>query len=119
MRISLWDTYGGSMPSGWVRFLMEQYHFPMKVIYPQDVDAGDLRKKYDVIIFVTRAIPPASGREDDIFRGMDREPKEESTPAEYRSHLGRITATKSIPQIKSFLEAGGTVVTIGTSTNLA
>ena len=119
MRIALWDTYGGSMPSGWVRFLMEQYHFPMKVIYPQDIDAGDLRKKYDVIVFVTRAIPPASGGDNDVFRGLEREPKEESTPAEYKPQLGKITAAKSIPQIKSFLEAGGTVVTIGSSTNLA
>jgi hypothetical protein len=119
MRIALWDTYGGSMPSGWVRFLMEQYHFPMKVIYPADIDAGDLKKKFDVIIFVTRAIPPATGADNDIFRGLEREPKEESTPAEYRPWLGKITATKSIPQIKAFLEAGGSVVTIGTSTNLA
>ncbi|GAB3699409.1 M14 family metallopeptidase [Spirosoma flavus] len=119
MRIALWDTYGGSMPSGWVRWLMEQYHFPMKVIFPQDIDAGDLKKKYDVIVFVTRAIPPVGGREEDIFSAMEREPKEESTPAEYRQMLGKITAAKSIPQLKTFLEAGGTVVTIGSSTNLA
>ncbi|RIV24973.1 peptidase [Fibrisoma montanum] len=119
MRIALWDTYGGSMPSGWVRWLMEQYHFPMKVIYPSDIDAGDLRKKYDVIVFVTRAIPPVRGEDNDIFRALEREPKEENTPAEYRPWLGKITANKSIPQIKAFLEAGGTVVTIGSSTNLA
>ncbi|GAB4017785.1 M14 family metallopeptidase [Spirosoma koreense] len=119
MRIALWDTYGGSMPSGWIRWLMEQYHFPMKVIYPQDIDAGDLRKKFDVIVFVTRAIPPMRGGDNDIFSAFEREPKEESTPAEYRPWLGKITATKSIPQIKAFLEAGGNVVTIGSSTNLA
>ncbi|WP_020602126.1 M14 family metallopeptidase [Spirosoma spitsbergense] len=119
MRIALWDTYGGSMPSGWVRWLMEQYHFPMKLVYPADIDAGDLRKKFDVIVFVTRAIPPVHGEDENEFRGMSREPKEEETPAEYRSTLGKITASKSIPQIKSFLEAGGTVVTIGSSTNLA
>ena len=119
MRIGLWDTYGGSMPSGWVRWLMEQYHFPMKVIYPNDIDAGDLKKKFDVIVFVTRAIPPTTGVDNDIFRGLEREPKEETTPAEYRPWLGKITATKSIPQLKAFLEAGGSVVTIGSSTNLA
>lgn len=32
-RIALWDTYGGSMPSGWVRWLMEQYHFDADIIY--------------------------------------------------------------------------------------
>lgn len=119
MRIALWDTYGGSMPSGWIRWIMEQYHFPMKVIYPGDVDAGDLRKKFDVIVFVTRAIPPLRGQDVDIFSALEREPKEETTPAEYRARLGKITADKSIPQLKTFLEAGGTVVTIGSSTNLA
>ncbi|WP_080057689.1 M14 family metallopeptidase [Spirosoma aerolatum] len=119
MRIALWDTYGGSMPSGWIRWMMEQYHFPMKVVYPQDIDAGDLRKKFDVIVFVTRAIPALRGGENDPFSGFEREPKEENTPAEYRPWLGKITPTKSIPQLKAFLEAGGNIVTIGSSTNLA
>ena len=119
MRIALWDTYGGSMPSGWVRWLMEQYHFPMTVIYPQDIDAGDLRKKFDVIVFVTQAIPALNPSGESTGFAARRDPKSEEIPAEYRPHLGRITAEKSIPQIKSFLEAGGSIVTIGTSTNLA
>ena len=121
-RIALWDTYGGSMPSGWVRWLMEQYRFPMQVVYTQDIDAGDLRKKYDVIVFVTRAIPGVGNapiRPDGESSFTAKEPKAEELPAEYRSWLGKITADKSIPQLKKFLEAGGRVVTIGSSTNLA
>ena len=122
MRIALWDTYGGSMPSGWVRWLMEQYHFPIQVIYAQDIDAGDLRKKYDVIVFVTRAIPGvgnAVSRTEGESGSTAKEPKAEELPAEYRTWLGKITADKSIPQLKTFMEAGGSVVTIGSSTNLA
>ena len=121
-RIALWDTYGGSMPSGWVRWLMEQYHFPAQIIYAQDIDAGDLRKKYDVIVFVTRAIPAvgnAGGNRMEGEFGPIKDPKAEELPAEYRTWLGKITAEKSIPQVKKFLEAGGSVVTIGSSTNLA
>ncbi len=122
MRVALWDTYGGSMPSGWVRWLMEQYHFPTQVIYAQDIDAGDLRKKYDVIVFVTRAIPgvgTAVSRTDGESGSTAKEPKAEELPAEYRTWLGKITAEKSVPQLKTFMEAGGSVVTIGSSTNLA
>lgn len=124
MRIALWDSYGGSMPSGWVRWLMEQYHFPIQVVYAQDIDAGDLRKKFDVILFVTRAIPaPSSGANrggEGEFGGFaSREPKVEEIPAEYRPWMGRITADKSIPQLKKFMEEGGSIVTIGSSTNLA
>ncbi len=119
LRIGLWDTYGGSIPSGWIRWMMEQYHFPYERIYAQDIDAGNLKSKYDVIVFVTRAIPPVGGEAADRSLFADRTPKPEEVPAEFRKMLGKITPEKSIPQLKAFLEAGGSVVTLGTSTNLA
>jgi hypothetical protein len=115
-RIALWDAYGGSMPSGWIRWIMEQYHFPATVIYAKDIDSGDLRSKYDVIVFVGGAIPSTTQTGESRF---GREPNPDSIPAEYRSHLGRITPAKSIPALKKFLEAGGHIVTIGSSANLA
>jgi hypothetical protein len=57
LRIGLWDTYGGSMSSGWVRLLMEQFNFKASLVYAKDIEAGDLNKKYDVLIFVPGAIP--------------------------------------------------------------
>lgn len=119
LRIALWDTYGGSMPSGWVRWLMEQYHFPMKVVFAQDIDAGDLKKKFDVIVFVSQAIPPVGRPTESTGPYARRDPRPDDIPAEFRPWLGRITADKSIPQLKTFLNEGGSIVTIGTSTNLA
>ncbi|QJD78445.1 M14 family metallopeptidase [Spirosoma rhododendri] len=121
MRIGLWDTYGGSMASGWVRWLMEQYHYPAELVYAQDIDAGNLKKKYDVIVFVTRAIPAVGNArgENEYGGAASRGPKAEEIPADFRPWLGRITADKSVPQLKQFMESGGQVVTIGTSTNLA
>jgi len=120
LRIGLWDVYGGSIPSGWLRLLMDQFHYSYNVIYPKDIDAGDLKSKYDVIVFVTRAIPPVGGEANDR-RSLygDKTPKAEDVPAEFRKMIGKITAEKSIPQLKSFLEAGGEVVALGSSTNLA
>jgi hypothetical protein len=57
MRVGLWDRFGGSMPSGWTRFLLEQYEFQFSVVYPQDLDAGNLNAKYDALVFVDGAIP--------------------------------------------------------------
>lgn len=111
-RVALWDRYGGSMPSGWCRWLLEQFEFPFEVVYPQALDAGDLRSKYDVIIFMTGAIP-------------ERDPERTgggpvvSVPAQYRSWLGSVSVAKTVPQLRAFLEAGGTVLTVGTSTQLA
>jgi len=33
-RIALADVYGGSMPSGWDRWLLEQFEFPYTVVFP-------------------------------------------------------------------------------------
>ena len=57
VRIGLWDQYGGSMASGWTRWLLEQYEFPFEVVYPQTLDAGNLNAKYDVLVFVDGGIP--------------------------------------------------------------
>ena len=52
VRIGLWDQYGGSMPSGWVRWILEQYEFPYERAFPAALDAGNLNAKFDVLIFV-------------------------------------------------------------------
>jgi hypothetical protein len=121
LRIGLWDTYGGSIPSGWLRWLMEQQHFTFERVYAQEIDAGNLKNKYDVLVFVGGAIPSAN-RGAGGFGGGEfggRAPSNDELPAEYRTQTGRITPEKSVPQLKAFLEAGGSIVTIGSSANLA
>jgi len=120
-RIALWDQYGGSMPSGHTRWLLEQFEFPFQVVYPQGFDAGNLSSKYDVLVFVGGAIPAprAEGGQGGGRGGFGREVDPASIPAEFRGWLGRITPEKTIPQLKKFLEEGGTIITIGSSTSLA
>lgn len=118
LRIGLWDNYGGSMSSGWVRLLMEQFNFKASLVYAKDIEAGNLNEKYDVLIFVPGAIPAVSqrsGRGSNLSTG----PNPETIPSEFRAQLGRINADKSIPELKKFIEQGGKLVSIGSSTNLA
>jgi hypothetical protein len=53
LRIGLWDRYGGSMPSGWTRYVLEKFEFPFSVVFESDLASGDLSQKFDVLIFVT------------------------------------------------------------------
>ena len=121
VRIGLWDQYGGSMPSGWTRWIFEQYEFPFDVVFPQTLDAGNLNGKFDVLVFVDGAIPmrdastgsgPAGGG------GFGGQPAADSIPAEFRGWLGRVTVAKTVPELKKFVENGGTILTIGSSTSL-
>jgi hypothetical protein len=116
LRIGLWDKYGGSISSGWVRWIFEQYHFPFNLTYASAIDAGNLNDKYDVIVFVEGAIP---AMRPEASPWEEKDPKEADIPAEFKSQLGSITAQKSIPALKQFLNNGGRVITIGSSANLA
>jgi hypothetical protein len=116
LRIAIWDTYGGSMSAGWLKWIMEQHNFSYKTIYVKEINAGNLQKKYDVIIFVGGAIPSVSSNSQQSPRDTART---SDIPPSYSYQVGRISADTSIIALKNFIESGGKVVTIGTSTNLA
>ena len=111
-RIGLWDQYGGSMPSGWTRWLLEQYEFDFEVVFPPTLDAGNLKAKFDVLIFPDGGIPEGAGGGGG-FGGQA--PNAADIPAEYRGQLGRVTIDKTVPQLKRFAEEGGAIIAYGGS----
>ncbi len=113
-RIGLWDRYGGSMPSGWVRFILEEFGMDYQLVFPMELDAGGLADKFDVLIFPDGAIPGISTGGGRGGGGPDPE----SLPPEYRDRLGSVTAETTVPMLREFLEAGGSIVTLENSTNL-
>src|SRR5438093_12156666 len=115
-RIGLWDRYGGSIPSGWTRWLLERFEFPFEVVYPPTLDAGKLSERYAVLVFPDGAVPQSDRDQEEDFFGPP--PAPETIPAEYRGRLGRVTVQKTVPLLRQFLADGGTVIAIGSSTSL-
>jgi hypothetical protein len=96
-RIALYKSYVASMDEGWTRWLFEKYEFPFTNVYDGDVRAGDLGKRFDVLLI------PSSGTEA-IVSGH----REGTIPMQY---VGGITET-GVANIKKFVEGGGTLVTL-------
>ena len=109
VRVGLWDQYGGSTSSGWMRWVLEQYEFSYERVFAPALDAGNLASRFDVIILPDDAVP---GR-------VDRTPAPDRIPPEYRGMLGTITWTRTVPRLREFVEAGGTVVAVGDATVVA
>jgi hypothetical protein len=108
-RIALWDRYGGSMASGWTRWLLEHFEFDFDVVYPPDIDSGKLAN-YDVLILSS----------DASFTARTQTPATDaSIPAEWRNRMGSLSVERSVPKIKEFLESGKTVIAIGGAGALA
>jgi len=96
-RIALYKSWVANMDEGWTRWLLERYEFPFKNIFDADIRAGDIAKKYDVLI-----IP--SIRTDAVVDGH----KKEAMPEKY---VGGITEA-GVENIKTFIKEGGTLVAL-------
>jgi hypothetical protein len=148
VRIGLVDVYGGSIPSGWTRWIFEKYEFPFEVVYPPALDAGNLKAKFDVIVLASgiysegrggggrgalggvAAAGGATGTDAaGAVAGGEAAPAAAAAggrggfgridpatiPEEYRDRLGAVTLAKTVPALKAFVEAGGNLVAVGTS----
>jgi hypothetical protein len=66
LRIGLVDNYGGSMPVGWTRLIFRDFEFPFvedsaNDVFAPDINAGNLRAKYDVLVFNNVGMGGAGG----------------------------------------------------------
>jgi Zinc carboxypeptidase len=118
IRVGVVDIYGGNIPTGWTKWLFEQFEMPYDVVYSQTLDAGNLRAKFDVLVF-----PDGSARFAENVGGRGGRggagANPDGIPAEFRAWLGATSREKTIPELKKFVEAGGTIVAIGGATSMA
>jgi hypothetical protein len=120
-RIALFDQYGGSMPSGWTRLEFENFEIPYTVVYPKDIDAGNLKSKYDVIVLPSGAQIRGAGGAGFGGRGGGGGGGGRggaAVPAEFEKMQGALTPETSLPALKQFMNEGGVVVTVGSATSL-
>ena len=105
------------MPSGWTRFILEQFEFPFEVVYPKGLEAGNLstRVRRDHLPLWRRP----SGRRGPWWwargrRGRRRRGGAAGTiPSEYQDRVGAYSAAGTMPALKKFLEEGGTILSGG------
>ena len=50
VRVGLWDRYGGSIPSGWIRLVLENFKFPFTTVETAAFERGRLNETFDVLI---------------------------------------------------------------------
>jgi hypothetical protein len=144
-RIGLVDHYGGGMPVGWTRLVFKNFEFPYAEgsesdVFPPDLNAGNLRARYDVLVFNNESLAvsaPADGApagrgqgpgvtaggrggrgggSQDAAPGDDRPRPFQPIPERYTRRQGTLTSA-GIAALKQFVQDGGTIVAIGSSAN--
>ena len=92
-RVALYQPWTANMDEGWTRWLLEQFGFAYTTVHNRDIQAGDLKKRFDVIVFTDQT---AAGIENG----------QRNMPEEYTGGIGASGADA----LKQFANAGGTLV---------
>jgi len=117
-RIAVWHTWADTQAVGWIRLVLDRQKVPYAYIRDEDVRAGRLRERYDVIVFGDNWLN-LQGQ----IHGIDKKwaplayQKTKETP-----NLGVPDASADITggigwqgmaRLEEFLGAGGLLVTLG------
>jgi hypothetical protein len=108
-RLGMYKPWTASMDEGWTRWLLEQYHFPLKSITTKELKEQKPGTSFDVII-----LPDMS--KEVIVEGK-RKPEEGEMkyfvdlPPEYSGGIGK----EGVKNLKEFVEQGGTLVALASS----
>ena len=123
-RLGVWVPWADTDSIGWVRYALDQRHIPYTYVRDEDVRAGQLRDRFDVLLYghvdlelaeQIHGIPKAWGPMP--FQKTALTPSH-GTPAESADITGGI-GWVGLEQIQNFVEGGGLLVTLGSGSVLA
>lgn len=103
-RVAVYKPWTASMDEGWTEWLFDQYGFAYTVITNEDVAAGDLGARFDVIVV-------ASERARTMNEGFAKG----SVPPRYEGGLGE----GGVREFDAFVRGGGTLVCLNSSAGWA
>ena len=123
-RLGVWVPWADTDSIGWVRYSLDQRHIPYAYVRDEDVRAGHLNDKYDVLLYGHVDLELA-----EQIHGIHKEwgpmpfkktPSTPShgTPAASEDITGGI-GWEGLARLQEFVEHGGLLVTLGSGSMLA
>ena len=122
-RLGVWVPWADTDSIGWVRYSLDQRKIPYTYLRDEDIRAGNLQKKIDVLLYghvdlelaeQIQGIPKSWGPMP--FKKTPQTPSH-GTPAESDDITGGV-GWQGLAQIQEFIERGGLMVTLGNGSML-
>jgi len=109
-RIGIYQSWLAPSDEGWTRFVLDGFGFPYSTLHNQDIQAGQLRTRFDAIVL------PDQDR-DEILNGRRAATSDDTSPTvpEFTGGL----ESRGRDALREFLHAGGTVIALGASSSFA
>jgi hypothetical protein len=113
-RIAIYSNWSGTQELGWYRHAFDQFEIPFELIYKEQMQAGGLAQKFDVILMAAQTMTRQS-----VLQAPAAKPIPYKTTERYR-FLGMYGQSDDVTgglgeagvrAIEQFLAAGGTLIT--------
>jgi len=122
-RLGVWIPWADTDTAGWTRYTLDQRHIPYTYVRDEDIRAGKLRDKYDVLLYPHVDLELAEQIEG-LYKSWGPMPfkKTSSTPS-----FGNPAASDDITggigygglgELQKFIDAGGLLITLGNGSML-
>jgi hypothetical protein len=123
-RLGLWVPWADTDSIGWIRYSLDQRKVPYTYLRDEDIRAGNLRSRIDVLLYghvdleLAEQIEGLPRRWSPLpFKKTPQTPSF-GTPAESDDITGGI-GYEGLAQIQHFIEDGGLMITLGSGSMLA
>jgi hypothetical protein len=123
-RLGVWVPWADTDTLGWLRYSLDQRHIPYLYVRDEDIRAGKLRQKYDVLLYghvdlelaeQIQGIPKAWGPMP--FKKTSATPSL-GTPASSDDITGGI-GWNGLAELQRYVDSGGLLITLGSGSTLA
>ena len=122
-RLGVWVPWADTDTIGWLRYSLDQRHIPYLYVRDEDIRAGKLHEKYDVLLYghvdlelaeQIQGIPKAWGPMP--FKKTAATPSH-GTPASSDDITGGI-GYEGVAELQRFVDSGGLLITLGSGSSL-
>ena len=122
-RLGVWVPWADTDTIGWLRYSLDQRHIPYVYVRDEDIRAGKLHDKYDILLYghvdlelaeQIQGIPKAWGPM--AFKKTSATPSL-GTPAESDDITGGI-GWSGVGELQRFVDSGGLLITLGSGSML-
>ncbi|HUL18358.1 MAG TPA: M14 family zinc carboxypeptidase [Steroidobacteraceae bacterium] len=122
-RLGLWVPWADTDTIGWARYTLDQRHIPYVYVRDEDIRAGRLKDKYDVLLYGHVDLELAEQIEG-LYKAWSPMPFKKTsttpslgTPASSEDITGGI-GYAGLGELQRFVESGGLLITLGNGSML-
>ena len=122
-RLGIWIPWADTDTAGWARYTLDQRHIPYIYVRDEDIRAGKLKDRYDVLLYPHVDLELAEQIEG-LHRSWSPMPFRKTaatpsfgTPAASDDITGGI-GYAGLAELQKFLDAGGLLITLGNGSML-